>query len=162
MTAPKWREIAEFFGIAAIVGSLIFVGLQMRQAQEIAIADAYSELASSYLARSELVTMHSDLIAKANRGEEFTDAESIALEQFVLSMWQVQVFAASRWKYLGIESGGRAGYFGTFLCKNNGIIEIWESLTNWVRNQDTSVGIDSVMAVLIRDVDAAILNCVGD
>jgi hypothetical protein len=38
---PKdWKNIAELAGIAAIVASLIFVGLQMKQEQEI----AYSEL----------------------------------------------------------------------------------------------------------------------
>ena len=34
-----WKDIAELIGISAIVASLIFVGLQMRQAQDIAISD---------------------------------------------------------------------------------------------------------------------------
>jgi len=36
-----WKDIAEFVGIAAIVGSLLFVGLQLKQSQEIAIATQY-------------------------------------------------------------------------------------------------------------------------
>ena len=41
-----WKEIAELVGIAAIVASLIFVGLQMKQSQEIAIAAQYHERAA--------------------------------------------------------------------------------------------------------------------
>ena len=41
-TSPtNWKDIAELIGIAAIVFSLIFVGLQMKQEQEIARATLY-------------------------------------------------------------------------------------------------------------------------
>ena len=46
-----WKDAAELVGIAAIVASLIFVGLQMRQSQEIAIADQYQ-------ARAEIALDH--------------------------------------------------------------------------------------------------------
>ncbi len=36
-----WKAVAEMIGIAAIVASLVFVGLQMKQSQEIAIAEQY-------------------------------------------------------------------------------------------------------------------------
>ena len=37
----NWKDIAELIGIAAIVFSLIFVGLQMKEEQEIARATLY-------------------------------------------------------------------------------------------------------------------------
>jgi len=43
MKLDALKEVAELVGIAAIVASLVFVGLQLRQAQEIAIADQYQE-----------------------------------------------------------------------------------------------------------------------
>ena len=36
----NWKTIVELFGVTAIAGSLIFVGLQMRQAQQIALTEA--------------------------------------------------------------------------------------------------------------------------
>ena len=42
-----WKSIAELIGIAAIVASLVFVGLQMKQSQEIAIAAQYQERANT-------------------------------------------------------------------------------------------------------------------
>jgi hypothetical protein len=43
----NWRDFTEITGIVAIVGSLIFVGMQLRQSQEIAIANQYQERAST-------------------------------------------------------------------------------------------------------------------
>jgi len=46
MKKSNWKEIAELVGIAAIVASLIFVGLQLQQTQAIAIANQYQERAA--------------------------------------------------------------------------------------------------------------------
>ena len=43
MSNSNWRHHAELIGIAAIVASLMFVGLQLKQAQDIAIAGQYQE-----------------------------------------------------------------------------------------------------------------------
>ena len=49
MSDLKWKDAAELTGIAAIVGSLIFVGLQMQQQQKIAIAAQYQERYSTIM-----------------------------------------------------------------------------------------------------------------
>lgn len=41
MKKYNWKAVAELIGIAAIVGSLVFVGLQMKQSRDIAIAEQY-------------------------------------------------------------------------------------------------------------------------
>jgi len=41
MQNPKWKDVIELVGIAAIVASLLFVGLEMRQSQQIALASQY-------------------------------------------------------------------------------------------------------------------------
>ena len=46
MKLYSWKETVEIVGISAIVGSLIFVGLQLKQSQEIAIASQYHERAA--------------------------------------------------------------------------------------------------------------------
>ncbi len=47
MKTASWKDIAELFGIAAIVASLIFVGLQMKQTKEIALSTAYQARATA-------------------------------------------------------------------------------------------------------------------
>ena len=41
MKFKEWNEIAELVGVAAIVASLVFVGLQMKQTQDIARTEVY-------------------------------------------------------------------------------------------------------------------------
>lgn len=41
MDFEKVKEVAELVGLAAIVASLIFVGLQLKQSQDIALATQY-------------------------------------------------------------------------------------------------------------------------
>ena len=43
MGSVAWKESAELVALAAIVGSLIFVGLQMKQSHEIALSEAYQQ-----------------------------------------------------------------------------------------------------------------------
>ena len=45
MKSTNWKHIAELVGIAAIVASLVFVGLQMRQSREIALSQSYQSRA---------------------------------------------------------------------------------------------------------------------
>jgi len=56
VTATSWKDVAELIGIAAIVASLIFVGLQMKQSQDIAIAATFqartATLADAFSARA--------------------------------------------------------------------------------------------------------------
>ena len=43
MNTTNWKDIAELVGIVAIVASLVFVGLELRQSHQIAIAAEYHE-----------------------------------------------------------------------------------------------------------------------
>jgi hypothetical protein len=43
----NWRDLTEIVGFVSIVGGLVFVGLQLRQSHEIAIASQYQERAST-------------------------------------------------------------------------------------------------------------------
>ncbi len=57
MDSAKLNDWMQVIGIFAVVASLIFVGLQMKQAQEIAVADQYQDRADAaldfYLARMQ-------------------------------------------------------------------------------------------------------------
>ena len=46
MKQVPWKDTVELFGIGAIVASLIFVGMQLKQSQEIAIASQYHQRAA--------------------------------------------------------------------------------------------------------------------
>jgi len=47
MKIADWKELAELIGIVAIVASLLFVGLQLKQGHEIALATQYQARAEA-------------------------------------------------------------------------------------------------------------------
>ena len=88
MVSEKVKLIIEIIGIAAIVASLIFVGLQMRQTHEIALvtltqmrSDAGRELATAQIGSEPLLSID----RKVQAGEALTPYETMtrSLQPFV-------------------------------------------------------------------------------
>lgn len=76
MTRTNWKEIAELVGVTAIVASLVFVGIELRQARQIAIADIYQqrtamiiELHGARLSSEPLAESRSKMAAGAELAE---------------------------------------------------------------------------------------------
>ena len=79
MGFTRWKDIAELIGLAAIVGSLVFVGLQMKQSQDIALATQYQARAQATM---ELALAHLEAdyvgpipLLRAGVNEEITAAD---------------------------------------------------------------------------------------
>jgi hypothetical protein len=91
LDSAKTNDWAQIVGRFVLVASLLFVGLQMKQVQEIAWAEAYQERAASSIAIS-IVGVDSSLlasgIAKEYAGEideviaAFSSALAIEMAQF--------------------------------------------------------------------------------
>jgi len=67
-----WRGVAELIGVGAVVASLIFVGLQMRQSQDIAMAENIFSGNSDRLAMNLAITENPEIWVKGNAGEILT------------------------------------------------------------------------------------------
>jgi hypothetical protein len=72
MDSAKLNDRIQVVGIFAVVASLIFVGLQMKQSHEIAVADQYQDRADAAL-DFYLALMQSDQ-ALTMTGKDFSDA----------------------------------------------------------------------------------------
>jgi len=62
MKAADWKDIAELVGIVAIVASLLFVGLQLKQSHEIALATQYQARAEATM-NLHLASIEADWVA---------------------------------------------------------------------------------------------------
>jgi hypothetical protein len=71
----KWKDTAELIGIGAIVASLVFVGLQMRQEQEIARAQTLSEYIATGVDVHLAIAENSDIFVKGNSGAPLDEGE---------------------------------------------------------------------------------------
>jgi len=157
MKKATWKDIAELVGISAIVASLMFVGLQMKQAQSIAIADSYQQQAATTLAKSELAVMHSEVVAKANRGEALSDAEVFELTEYVTARWQHAYFGRRRSEYLERGTGGPVVNFSGFLCNNPGLRKFWKSQSEGLKATPQGGAIQ----IFAKDVDSFIESRCG-
>lgn len=77
MKPLRWKDAVEIFGIVAIVASLIFVGLQIQQDQEIAIADAISLRVSASAELANLVQSNKDIWIRGLNGEELSAQDHV-------------------------------------------------------------------------------------
>ena len=71
-----WKTIAELIGIAALVASLIFVGLQIRQDQDIAIAQMFADHDDTQIEWARLVSEYNEIWVKGLKVEQLSEEES--------------------------------------------------------------------------------------
>jgi len=129
MKNANWKDVAELLGISAIVASLVFVGLQMRQAQEI----AYSELDVSLLAiqaeTTNLISVNSTVWVKGNADEELSAAESAVFYELVgllNTRWFVEHRHATQLGRPDIAETIKYDW-SAFLHQNPGARQVWQS-----------------------------------
>jgi hypothetical protein len=92
MNVKNWKDLAELIGIAAIVASLLFVGMQMRLDREIAEAQAYMDSSNGLIELSQLTSENQDIWINGLDGADLTLAERSKFEQIVRA-WYVRKVA---------------------------------------------------------------------
>ena len=75
MNSQKLHDWLQIFGIPAVVGSLMFVGLQIKQSDDIALAEVFESSAARGIEQRALVAEHPDTWQKACLGEELDASE---------------------------------------------------------------------------------------
>lgn len=126
MKAFNGKDIAELIGIAAIVLSLIFVGMELRQSRNIAIAEQQGAMANGAIEYTNMLVSNSALISKLNAGDALSDQEKLEATNLVRGIYQYRFFSYRRWDYLDHPSlllPLRS--FASFLNENPGLKKIW-------------------------------------
>lgn len=75
LKASNWKDVAELLGIVAIVASLVFVGLQIRQDRAIAEAQVFAEQDAVVIEMANLISANRDLWLRGLRGDELSAAD---------------------------------------------------------------------------------------
>jgi len=77
----SWKDIAELVGIAAIIASLIFVGVQIQQDEQASTSDYVSNYSGRAGLVSELILNNSEAWSKACAGDDLTEGERMIASQ---------------------------------------------------------------------------------
>ena len=75
MKNNNWRGLAELIGVSAIVGSLFFVGLQLRQSQDIVLSEMDVALNANQIELAGVIADNVDIWIRGNAGSELDDSE---------------------------------------------------------------------------------------
>ena len=133
MQKINWKFVAEAIGISAIVASLIFVGLQIRQDQRVAAAQVNMSLLEVTPSINSTKTEHADVWVKARNSQDLSETE-IEVIQGIIQTAQSRAFfevptrdlvsGEPRWG-LYSETRGPIMAFSIMLFENPGARKIW-------------------------------------
>ena len=122
------KNIVELVGIAAIVGSLIFVGLQLQQADKIARNEASYAVADRHIEIRNTIIENAEVWEKGNSGSELSASDRVIYSNLIQNFNTQYI-----WSWRASRRMGGAGEFhiaelGGFLFDNPPALEVWESL----------------------------------
>ena len=150
MTKSNWRETAELVGIAAIVGSLIFVGLELQQSRQIAFDAATKTEAELIIAVQSIVSQNPDVWLRGCQGEELSDAEQLLFTQ-IFHAFDTLYFLRFVSFQAEVSSAGLIASVNTTALnvhRNPGYRHAWEERYAW-RPRETA---DSNLLIRFRDL----------
>jgi hypothetical protein len=142
MSRTRLNDLLELIGMAAIIGSLIFVGFQIRQDQKIAVADTYGTVSDSALQLAELINGNADLWRRGLDGDELSLAEQIEFESIAASVESWFIMQWYRSKNLGASNAETdLRDFSIALHTHTGLRRYFEAKSNRIIYTDTSFGV---------------------
>ena len=130
MKDVRLRNIVELIGITALVASLIFVGLQLRQAEEATFVEL--GLAITAIERDELALVfeHADVWVKGNAGEELDTTDATIYAGLMKVAWSRVFWHTISAREIGYNDDAPLHDFAWFLHKNPGARVAWSTFVD--------------------------------
>ena len=127
MDFGKFNEVAELVGIAAVVASLIFVGLQMKQASDIAQNEVSLGIFATSLEISNEMNEYADIWIRGSRGDELDETEATIFGGLIQNLNNQAFFARSMRAQLGEDErlSTEVYNFARLLHENPGARKVW-------------------------------------
>jgi hypothetical protein len=114
MDSRKLHDWLEIAGITAVVASLIFVGLQLKQSSDIALGETFESAAARGVELRALVAEHSVTWQKACLGEQLTDPEKLIAGSIFFNYAQNAFNSWARFERTGFGGGGNQFYVDAY------------------------------------------------
>jgi hypothetical protein len=127
LKTTNWKSIVELLGITAIVASLIFVGLEMRQAREIAMSDGALANGANEIERHNAIAANSEIWRSGNSGKELGENDEVVFRSLVQIVHATEFMEIMRLRRVGAVDIADAltADFSVFLYKNPGARRVW-------------------------------------
>ncbi len=141
MKSNNWKDFAELIGIAAIVASLMFVGLQMRQAEVIARSEMNASILANRIEMHAAIIEHPDIWERGNKGEELEGDEAAIFSRLVFIVNE-EAYSAVQQSIIWGQSEDAdldAAIFAAYLHENPGARRVWRAREDRLSNYRSQV-----------------------
>jgi hypothetical protein len=129
MKKTDWKGIGEFVGISAIVASLIFVGFQLKQDRDVALAETTHSFMESSVEVNAMLAEHADVWLKGRNGDDLSEEEMVVMERLVDSLYRRARYTSQMHRTLGLAGGAQLRDLAIMLYENPGARKAWDQLT---------------------------------
>lgn len=123
------RRLIEIVGIAAVIASLIFVGVELQQSRAIAIGDGNLSNAEVQIERNNSINEHIETWVKGNSGESLSVEEKTIFTNLVENATIHSFMEYARLNQLEFPAAGQsvAAEFAIFLHQNPLALKVWKA-----------------------------------
>ena len=127
MKRESWKEFIEVTGFVAIIASLIFVGLELRQSRAIAIGDGNLSNAEIQIDSNNAINEYSDVWIRGNNGEDLDEHDTVIFHNLVRNKAVHAFMEYARLDQLDFDDATEeiTAEFSVFLFENPGARQSW-------------------------------------
>ncbi|MFC1701780.1 hypothetical protein ACFL1J_03415 [Pseudomonadota bacterium] len=125
----EWKVIAESIAMMAIVLSLVFVGLQLKQSQVIARNEIDGQFLENRIEAVGQINDHVNVWVRGLAAEKLSVDDAAVFENLLININDITFFTASNHFNLGSNEDARINIddFAIFLHRNPGARRVWEA-----------------------------------
>ncbi|MBX2850037.1 MAG: hypothetical protein KTR16_17050 [Acidiferrobacterales bacterium] len=135
MATGNVRKILEAIGFLSIVGSLLFVGFEMHQNQQISSAEQDLSRAEINMEFRDSINENIEIWMAGNAGQPLDEASQIIYKALIMNAWDKSEALSQARSRLGSDVNLAIHQFAEFLHENPGARTIW---TNEIERQMTN------------------------
>jgi hypothetical protein len=126
MKVNSWKDTAELIGISAILVTLVFVGMQLKQAEAIANNELHSSMLNNWVEANNAISAYADIWVRGNAGEELEPAEAAIYLGQVVNVNNLVYSNVEISRILGLDYAEQElSDFASFLYENPGAKRVW-------------------------------------
>ena len=124
-----WKSYAELIGLTAVVASLIFVGIELRQSKAIAEAEMHANSLANVIEVRNAFIGNAEIWNRGNENDELTAAEERVYAQLVGIVNDRFYFGVQQQQALAFEeiAGLEVAVFAGFLHEHPRALQSWRS-----------------------------------
>jgi len=146
--------IGEVVGAIAVLGTLVYIAIQIKRTQNVAIAQAADNSQQITLQQSNQWLEHIDVILKANSDEILSDKEHAIIQELMQTRRYMAFLLYTRMKSLNNSQHMIASNFAGFLLANPGAQKWWQENEGMRRKR--GFALNPIRSEFSQDVEAYI------